>query len=214
MYVLVTWGEVAVPWAVVADDRHGLPPGPTLSSLRAQHLLDALATGRSLSQVLREELERKTAESDADTKTGIELDPLKRHEVQGSLLRKGRALAASLSAMQRRLDRPVVTADTLRARLASPLGPEFVATKVIEAYEAGQQTRAEIMFTIAEIVLTVGRVNWARVFDYIDRTEGYAMVKETLERLDVLRGRLGNEPADLAAYAQRAIKEAHECLAS
>ncbi|WP_199542030.1 phospholipase D-like domain-containing protein [Paraburkholderia kururiensis] len=214
MYVLVTWDDISVPWAVVADDRHGLPPGPTLSSLRAQHLLDALATGRSLAQVLREELELKAAEADADIKMGPEFDPLKRHELQGSLLRKGRALAASLSAMQRRLDRPVISAETLRARLASPLGPEFVASKVIEAYEAGQQTRAEIMFTIAEIVLTVGRVNWTRVFEHIDRTEGFAMVKETLERLDVMRGGLGDEPTDLAAYAHRAIKEARECLVS
>lgn len=210
MYVLVRWDANETPWAVIADDRYGLPPGPALSSLRAQHLLDALATGRSLAQMLREELERKEAEVDA--KAGINLDPLKRLEVEGSLLRKGRALAASLSAMQRRLERQVITVDTLRARLGSPLGPEFVATKVAEAFEAGQQTRAEAVFTIAEIALAVGRVNWAHVLENIDRTEGLALVDEILGRLDALRARIGEATADLASYTRRAIKEARECL--
>ncbi len=208
MYVLVRCNGNELPWAVVAEDRHDLPAGPALSSLRAQHLLNALASGRSLAQTLREELERKEAER----KFGINLDPLKRLEVEGSLLRKGRALAASLSAMQRRLEQQVITADTLRARLASPLGPEFVATKVAEAYETGQQTRAEAIFTIAEIALVVGRVNWGHVLEHIDRTEGLSLVNESLGRLDALRARVGEEPADLASYARRAVKETRECL--
>lgn len=210
MFVVVRWDGKETPWAVVADDRHGLPPGPMLSSLRAHHLLDALATGRPLSQLLREELERRKAEE----KSGICLDPLKRLEVEGSLLRKGRALAASLSAMQRRLERQVITLDTLGARLAGPLGPAFVATKVAEAFEAGQQSRAEAIFTIAEIALTVGRVNWAHVLECVDRTDGLALVERTLARLEALRGRIGEVPTELASYARRATKEARECLAS
>jgi hypothetical protein len=212
MYVLVKWAGNETPWAVVAEDRHGLPPSPALSCLRAQHLLDALATGRTLAQVLRGELERQATEM--DPKSGIDLDPLKRHEVQGSLLRKGRALAASLSAMQRRLERPVITADTLRARLMSPLGPEFVATKVVEAAEAGQQNRAEALFTIAEIILIVGRVDWALVTEHIDRIESLAIVDDILGRLDAHRARVGEASAELTSYARRAIKEARQCLNS
>ncbi|PZS19711.1 MAG: hypothetical protein DLM57_03460 [Pseudonocardiales bacterium] len=213
MYVLVSWDSYAVPWAVVADDRHHLPPGPALSSLRAQHLLAALASGRSLAQVLREELEQ-SAITDPDHKPGINLDPLKRLEVEGSLLRKGRALAASLSAMQRRLERQVVGVDTLRARLAGPLGPEFVAAKVVEAFESGQQSRAEAVFTLAEIALAVGRVNWVDVVEHIDTTQGLALVTETLKRLDGLIQRLGDDPPELVSYARRAIGEARRCLAS
>ncbi|MBR8034482.1 hypothetical protein [Burkholderia vietnamiensis] len=208
--VHVRWDDNETAWAVLADDRHGLPPGPMLSSLRAQHLLDALATGRSLAQVLREELERREVEK--KKKTGPTLDPLKRFEIAGSLLRRGRALAASLSAMQRRLERQVLAADTLRAHLAGPLGPEFVAEKVVEAFELDQQTRAEAVFTLAEIALAVGRVDWAYVLEHIDRTEGRTLVSETLERLDALRAQIGEEPADLASYACRAIKEARQCL--
>lgn len=212
MYVLVQWDDIKMPWAVVVDDRHGLPPGPALSSLRAQHLLYALATGRSLAQVLRDELER-TAMS-GDTMPGINLDPLKRFEVDGSLLRKGRALAASLTAMQRRLDRQVITTDMLSARLGSPLGPEFVATKVVEAFEAGDEPRAEAVFTIAEIALAVARVNWEHVVEHIDRAYGLTLVNETLDRLNALLARIGNGRSDVASYAGRAIEEARRCVSS
>lgn len=212
MYVLVQWDHIEVPWAVVVDDRHGLPPGPALSSLRAQHLLDALATGRSLAEVLRDELER-TATS-GDTTPGINLDPLKRFEVEGSLLRKGRALAASLTAMQRRLDRQVITIDMLSARLGSPLGPAFVATKVVESFEAGNQARAEAVFTIAEIALAVARVNWEHVVEHVDRGCGLTLVHQTLDRLDALLARIGNGRSDVASYAGRAIEEARRCVSS
>lgn len=210
MFVLVAWDGNTSPWAVVADNPHALPVGPELSSLQAQHLLDALATGRSVAQVLREEIEHQRAAAVANGV--IIVDPLKRLEVEGSLLRKGRALAASLAAMQRRLERPVVTLDTLRGRLASPLGPEFVATKVAEAFEAGRQSRAEAIFTIAEIALAVGRVDWPCVLEQVDRTQGSRLVDEVLVKLDALWNRIGSQPADLASYASRAIKEARKCV--
>lgn len=212
MYVLVSWNDFKVPWTVIADDQQDLPPSPALSSLRAQHLLNALARGCSLAQILREELERKTGAT--ERKPDDNLDPLKRFEVHGSLLRKGRALATSLDAMKRRIERPVITIDTLRARLASPLGPVFVATKVVEACEADEQTRSEAMFTVAEIALTVGRVKWPRVFEHIDRADGKRVVSATFDQLDALRARLGNEPSKLATYARNAFEEARKCLSN
>lgn len=210
MFVLVAWDGNTSPWAVVAENPHALPVGPVLSNLQAQQLLDALATSRSLAQVLRTELERQRTEP--GPKIPVVLDPLKRLEVEHSLLRKGRALAASLAAMQRRLERPMVALDTLRGRLASPLGPEFVATKVAEAFEAGHQSRAEAIFTIAEIALAVGRVDWPFVLEQVDRTQGLRLVEEVLVKMDRLWERVGSQPADLASYASRAIKEARKCV--
>ena len=208
MSVLVRWNGNEAPWAVVADDRHELPPGPALASLRAQHLLAALASGRSIGDILRQE--RETAADIEPKKPGADLDPLKRLEVHGSLLRKGRDLAASLSAMQRRLDRPVITLEMLSARLTGPLGPDFVAAKVAEACAAGEQTRPEALFTIAEIALAIGRVNWRHVIEHVDQNRALALVDTTFDRLSELRARIGPEPTDVAAYADRAIEEARQ----
>lgn len=211
VYVLVAWNGQQLPWATVIDERYALPPLPALAKLDARQLLHALATGRSLAQALRDVLEEE-AEKATRKKRGLDLDPLRRLEVHGSLLRRGRALAASISAMQRRLERPVATIEVLQARLASPLGPAFVATKVVEDAEAHPQTRAEAVFTIAEIALAVGRIDWTRVLAPVDRRKGVAVVTQTLERLEASRAQLGESPADLVSYARRAIEESRACL--
>lgn len=209
-YILVCFDGVEVPWAVLADDRLALPPGPALASLRAQQLLEALATGRSLGDIVREGLDWAVAESKVTG--GIVVDPLKRLEIKESLLRQGRALAASLTAMQRRLDRQVLTLDTLRARLEGPLGPEFVATKVVEACQNGEQTRAQALFTVAEIALVVGRVRWSDVLEHVDGQSGRKLVDATLDRLEMLHREICEESTDLASYAERAMRESRRCL--
>lgn len=62
MFLDVDWDDGAsATWVVLADDRHVLPPGPGLADLRSSQLLYALATGRTLAQVLHEELVERAA---------------------------------------------------------------------------------------------------------------------------------------------------------
>ena len=213
MYLLVHWEGQSAPWAVVADERQSLPLGPTLSGLNAQQLLDALASGLSVSQMVRQLLERaKARQGKKGTKSEAELDPLKRHDVHASLLRKGRALGAALSGMQRRLERPAVDADALRMRLTGPLSPAFVATKLAEAVANGVQTRAEAVFAIAEIALTVGRVKWSAVLGTNDCADARKAVLDTFSHLDGLRFQIEGEGSEIASYAGRAIEEGRKCL--
>jgi hypothetical protein len=214
MFLDVAWDGSQATWVVIADDRHDLPPGPGVSDLHSSQLLDALATGKSLAQVLREKLERDAQAASAGQKPGVITDPLKRFDSRSTLLRRGRALATALMALERRLARPVTTVDALEARLSGPLGPQFMASKVVAEYRDGDQPRPDAMFTLAEIALAVARVPWAETLQYIDRAEGVRLVEETLDHLDRLRAGLGSEPADLAGYATRAIKEAKRCLVS
>lgn len=212
MFVDVAWDGHRATWVVIADDRHDLPPGLGLSDLRSAHLLDALATGKTVAQILREKLERDGLASMSRTPVGIETDPLKRFDSRSSLLRRGRALASALSALETRLARPVTTLDALDARLAGPLGPLFIADKLVTEFHEGAQPRSETLFTLAEIALSVSRVPWAQVVQYIDAADGIARVRSLLDALDGQRAQIGPEPADLAQYAARAIKEAHACI--
>src|SRR5205823_14500223 len=97
--------------------------------MRPTQHLDARANAKTLAQDLREKMERYVQERETG-QAGIVTDPLKRFDSRRTLLRRGRALAAALSALQRRLARPAATLDALEARLSGPLGPRFVATKV------------------------------------------------------------------------------------
>lgn len=212
MFVVVEWDAESAVWSVIVDDRHALPPGAGLADLNSAHLLDALARGTSLAQAVRAEMERLVRESQSAA-GGVALDPLKRFDDRGSLLRRGRALAASLAAMQRRLEQPVLTLDALVARLCSPLGPAFVAQRTADDAESEQMTSADALFTLAEIALTIGRVDWTKAIRFKETAEGMSAVQHALDEIAALQVRLSDAPADLVQYAERAMKEARRCLA-
>lgn len=214
MFVIVEWQDESAIWVVIVDDRHSLPFGAGLANLNSDHLLDALASGKSLTQVVRVELERSSAEPLSSGTRTVVTDPLKRYDSRSSLLRKGRALAQSLAAMQRRLEQPALTADALTARLTGPLGPTFVSLKTVGDVEAGHKELADGIFTLAEIALTVGRVDWVGALRFVDRADGMSAVQDALDEIESLQARLGDNPADLAQYAARAMKEARRCLSS
>jgi hypothetical protein len=213
MFVDVEWDGAKTSWVVIADDRHELPPGFGLKDLRSAHLLEALASGKTLAQAMREKLERD-AHNRQGGSAGIVIDPLKRFDSRGTLLRRGRALAAALSALERRLARPVTTLDALEARLSGPLGPRFIARKVVDDHADGTIARSEAMFTVAEVALVVSRVAWGDVLQHVDREQGLTLVDDTLEEFVYLGSELGKEPAHLTGYLQRAIEEAKRCLVS
>ncbi len=211
-YLDVGWDSSRATWTVVVDDPRCLPPSPEVSSLSVRQLLSALAAGKSITAVLRDELLTQLAQTVAEAAV---LDPLRRYDDRESLLRRGRALSAALAQLAARLERPVLAVDALDARLASPLGPRHLADKIAEAVRSGEQSKAEALFTLAEIVLTVGRVAWTRTCAHLspaDRGTALAAITRTVEHLDRVRTDLGAEPVSMAAYAQRACEETHRCL--
>ncbi|WP_432830651.1 phospholipase D family protein [Dactylosporangium sp. CA-092794] len=206
----VAWDAAKGTWAVVADDRHQLPPGPALSELASFHLIEALATGATTTQLLRQLRERV-----AVGQTGrIISDPLARFDAHSVLLRRGRKLAAALAGLERRLSEPVVTVDTLEARLTSPLGPRFIAEKVVTEHLASGTERAAALFTLAEVALSLGRVAWTETMRHIDKRAGLALVDEALKHLEELRLRIDGATGDLADYVARALQEAGRCIHS
>ena len=207
-YLEVAWGNDSAPWTVIADDRADLPPGPGVEDLTSRQLLAALASGKTLSAHL-EDLERS---GQAIKRSGPELDPLKRFDDRGSLLRRGRALSAALAHMQRRLGQPVLTLAGLEARLASPLGPEFVVSKVVSEAEA--QDVVEAQFTVAEVALALSRVDWDRTLANVDRGEALAILNASVERVDAARKCLAGAGSAVALYGDRALEEVRRCLAN
>lgn len=211
VFLAVRWDSGEVAWSTIVDDRHDLPPGLAIADLSSGQLLAALAVGKTLAQAVREELERNQAEGGPD-QNGEELNLLKLHDSPSSLLRRGRALAASLDRLQVRLSRPVLSLDTLAARLRGPFGPSFIVDKVVTEAQSGRIGAAEAMFTIAEIVLTVARVNWEEVFVSVAADEGIAHVRTDVLRLADATSAVDVGASDVGRYLTAAIKEALRCL--
>lgn len=210
-YLEAEWDGANAAWSVLVDDRQALPAAAALKDLRARQVLDALAAGKPIERALYEALLQAHQVSRSGP-SGVETDPLKRFDSKSSLLRRGRALSRALSALEERLGRPVATVEGLEARLKGPLGPTFLAARVRDDVESGQMPQAEGVFTLAEVALSIGRVQWNDVVELIDGAEGIALVQAVLDDLSDSIAALGSEDENLTSYAKRAIQEARRCL--
>lgn len=210
--VVVEWDGHEGVWPVVVDDPLVLPPPPTLASLRAHQLLAALADRKSISQAVREQLESEAAKT-ADL-TPVD-DPHKRFESDQYLLRRGRALGRSLTQMERLLSRPAATVDVLRARLAAPLGPLFIADRLAHDAHVGGVSSTEAAFTIAEIALSVSRIDWTVVVEpFVENTpNALDPVSDAIAQLTALSTNLVDVPEQMTAYCARACAHARNEVA-
>lgn len=211
MQVSVQWDGGRATWPVVVDDPAALPLPPALQSLHAHQLLDALARGQRIADVVREIREAEAAAND----TSLIVDPHKKHDSDQFLLRRGRALGRSLSRMEEILGRPAATPDLLRARLAAPLGPRFIAERIVADYSTDQlpARAAEAAFIIAELGLSIGRVDWhAATAPFADQvTNPLDPIADALDRLSSFADDLP-EQTTMHGYFYRALKEARRCL--
>ncbi|MBA8792925.1 hypothetical protein FHX74_000519 [Friedmanniella endophytica] len=210
-YVVVRWDGNAAPWTVLVDDPAALPNGPAIAALSLRQLLEALARGHSLSAAMREAL---AAQLDTHAENSVALDPLRRFDDQENLLRRGRALSKALAQLHERLSRPALHLDALQARLASPLGPRHLADKALEEVRNATLSKAEGAFTVAEVALTVGRVDWGRVCADIDVQLGMLAVERTLAHLEEVQQAVGSSGSLMTLYTKRAAKEAQRCLSN
>jgi len=215
-FLRVAWDASEASWAVIADDRQFVPAPTQLTHLRAEQILSALASGKAPIHLLRdliEQLERLPAQGRTDPLRSVETDPLKRFDTQSTLLRRGRALSKALSELERRLSSPVPTVEALQARLRGPLGPEFIGDRIQDDVGQERMSVHEGIFTIAEIALSVGRVDWETTLEHVDQSDGRAIVRATLDALENHVEALSIPDDDVSDYACLAMKEARSCLA-
>ena len=143
------------------------------------------------------------------------LDPLLRFDDPRSLLREGRALSAALLNMQRQLTRPTPTVDAMKARLARPLGPTALATKIVESVTAQADSKAGGLFKLGELALAVGRADWATCLSRLsphDAALARLAIDQSLDEIGDQLALLVTGPEDITEYARRAVKEARACL--
>jgi len=151
----VSWehaeGEAVASWPVNVSDPAALPPPDALRNLSLEELLEILASARSLPQAVVEVLRRRTKRTSLDN----ELDPLKRVDCQGFLLRRTKRVAVALERLRERLERPALTREAFEWRLRGPIGPMTLAHALIQ----GAKLPGEAKFCLAELALALSRVD-------------------------------------------------------
>ena len=209
-FVQVKWSDGAeehrAGWPVNVTEPGLLPPPDELRDLPVEALLRALASTRPLHEALATALRELRAPSGGGAN---ELDPLLRYSASGHLFQRTRRLSAALAGLQARLERPASNLDALVWRLEGPFGPKAVAEGLLrDVDESRGAIRGEASFLIAELALTLARVDWRLT----GRTLGIRTVRRHARAAlrDVCQLAEQRPPKDrqLAAYVAQALREA------
>jgi hypothetical protein len=191
-------------WPVNVTEPGLLPPPDELRDLPVEALLRALASTRPMHEALSAALRQQQRIA-----ANPELDPLRRYSDSGQLFARARRLSAALIGLRRRLERPASNLDALTWRLKGPFGPVELAKRMLEeADESGKAIPGESSFLIAELALTLARVDWASTARILPPEVVLEEAHGVLTEVKQL-GRM-HTPSDpaLAGYIRRALAEA------
>jgi len=199
------WLEAGMP--VNVTDPSKLPPPLELRSLPVDLLLRVLASTRPIYESMAWEIERR--EQVRHGTLPPELDPLKRYSSVGQLLGRARRVSAALEGLRRRLEQPVGSLDTLRWRLFGPIGPRAIGEGLLrEAQDPSAGfVSGEASFILAELALTMKRVDWSSTLRLIAASAGRREVRKLLKELADMRAGFPVTPS-LATYLDDAFAEA------
>jgi hypothetical protein len=177
-----------------------------LRTLPVDVLLRALASVRPLHEAVAKELEREERGQQLGTS---ELDALKRFSPTGQLLYRTRELSEALAGLRARLERPAATMDTFVWRIEGPFGPVAIAEKLIEERRAGREVEGESAFMLAEVALTLSRVdlNQTSRFAPGQRPRMREVMQKAVEQLKTLSKDLSSAP-NLDGYVNDAFAKA------
>jgi hypothetical protein len=207
----VSWttqeGVFQATWPVNVTTPGSLPSPEELRGLPAAALLIALSSTRPMHETLSRELQRMANLRERGLEEQI--DPLKRYSGSGLLLHRARRMAEALQGLKRRLETPAANLDALAWRLnEAPFGPLGLA-RALHDMEQEDSIEGEVDFLLAELALTLKRVDLAQTTRFIpqDLRRAKQMFRKVLEQLNGLRSSETGDP-HLASYIEQAFVEA------
>jgi hypothetical protein len=118
-------------------------------------------------------------------------------------------VSLALAGLRERLERPAATEDALTWRLVGPFGPVAIANGLSEQARRGGAIPGETSFLLAELALTLARVDWQRTGRLLPGGTRTARrhARHALGALRALHVEVPEDPG-LAAYVERAFAEA------
>jgi hypothetical protein len=191
-------------WPVNVVTSAALPPLAELRDMPLEVLIEILTSAKPLHQTLRRWLRRQE-----ERKSAIDapvLDPHKRVDTSAFLLQRTRRVSDALRALRERLERPVVSEQSLSWRLRGPVGVMALAQAI--AKETKDRSEGERCFLITELCLELARVVPATAPGCLSANRVRAVLREIAceLRATLSLDALASMPA-LAAYAEAAFKE-------
>lgn len=200
--LLVSWDghEAFLPLNV--EDAQQLPPPAWLEQMSADDMLLILAAADP-SAVFRAWALRKHPsdwfDTDLDSATSIDFDPLRRHDLQATFLHRVRRRARFLAQLRANVQRPVWGQQTLEWRLRGMIGVEELANRLIGEVATVDGTADEALLTLADFLIVLQQVDYTPSNNSLSKSEFEAVFRPFIHYLgDKMQKEIAAQQANIS----------------
>ena len=212
--LLVQWGEHEAFLPLNVEDSRRLPPPPQLENMSADDMLLILAASDP-SGVFRVWARQQRTGSDFDTDLDsavpVDLDPLRRYDLQATYLHRIRRRARVLAQLRANLQRPVWGRQALEWRLRGLVGIEPLAERLARECAKVEGSVDEALLTLADFLIVLHEVDYQpgdgslakAEFEGVFRTFLRGLTEKLALQTAVYRDRV---PADVMGFWDRMVE--------
>jgi hypothetical protein len=161
--LLVHWCDKEAFLTLNVEDASRLPPPPLLESMSADDMLWILAAvdpSAAFRAWARQRQPSGLFDTDLDSATPVDLDPLRRYDLQTTFLHRIRRRARVLAQLRANLQRPVAGPQSLEWRLRGMIGIEPLAERLALELARNQVPPDEALLTLADFMIVLHEVDY------------------------------------------------------
>ena len=161
--VLVRWEKYEAWLTLNVEDSQKLPPPSKLEDMSADDMLRILAAtdpGAAIRVWAKRQQPSDLFDPDLDSATPVDLDPLRRYDLQSTFLHRIRHRARILAQMRSNLERPVWGHQQLEWRLRGLVSVKSLADRLMRELARSDGARDESLLGLADFLIVLGEVEY------------------------------------------------------
>ncbi len=213
--VLVSWNGQEAFLPLNVENPEQLPPPAQVDQMSADDILRILAAAdpsAAFRTWARGQQPSDTFDSDLDSATPSDLDPLRRYDLQATFLHRIRRRARILASLRGNLQRPVWGRPGLEWRLRGMVGIETLAERLVRDVESTEGPADEALMILADFLIMLGEVKYEPRDGSLTNAEFEEVFQPFLcELAEKLQGQIAvrnaNVAANLMAFWHRVVEQ-------
>jgi hypothetical protein len=161
--LMVEWSDHEAFFPINVEDSRTLPPPAQLEKMSADDMLWILAAAdpsAAFRAWAKQQQPSDTFDSDLDSATPPDLDPLRRYDLQATFLHRIRRRARILAQLRSNLQRPVWGKQALEWRLRGLIGVEQLAERLVREVSNSNSNADEALLTLADFLIVLREVDY------------------------------------------------------
>lgn len=161
--LLVRWADHEAFLPINVEDSRKLPPPAQLEHMSADDMLWILGAADpsvAFRAWAKQQQPSDVFDTDLDSATPIDLDPLRRYDLQATFLHRIRRRARILAQLRSNLQRPVLGRQALEWRLRGLIGVEPLADRLVREFASADGAADEALLTIADLLIVLREVDY------------------------------------------------------